>query len=337
MKTLGVLAVALLAGCAGVTDIVAKREQLYGAKPVNVESPAPAAYALASVAAKAEYSSRVGVAPNAIVGLVDAGIGAANSNCRAWLGAVSAAEARWREGETNVGVLSALISGALAASGVHRDVMTAFGLGSAGVQGYSQGFLTHALAMSDYDVQVKVREAMAVRARELRAQASAMTYPQAIDAIEDFAALCTPQAARALSRSAMIAVTASVAPTGAIAVTPAPAAAVSSSFVKDDNGARIIGYWSPADVVDKAREKQIRDWLDTHGFPVSITFFSHSKLHAEARKQLVQDLQIPEAGAAPVPPPAPAPPAPKPAPTSTAPAAADLAHVVRVLGLEPWR
>lgn len=291
--------VALLTGCAGITDVIQKREQLYGAKPLNVESPAPAAYALAAAAARTAYSSSIAAQPTTIPGYVDAGIAAANANCRAWLLAVSAAEQRWRQGETNANVIMALITGVLGAANVHHDVITAYGLGSAAVQGYSQGFLSNVLGMADYDLQVKVREAMGARARELRAQAGGFTYPQAVDAIEDYGALCTPQAAKALSRSALTAVTTTVAPSGAVATEPSPAATaaiagVTAAFSKDDSGERIVQYWSPGDVVNPAHEKQLRAWLDAHGFPVSVVFFSHSKLHAEARKQLIADLNIPE-------------------------------------------
>lgn len=299
MKRLVILGAAvLLAGCAGMTDVIQKREALYQAAPINPPTVRPSvdAYTQVLSAAQSAYVLRTdGSAPS----LLDAGIGAANANCRTWLGAVSAAEQRWRQGETNVGVLASLVTGILGAANVHHDMITAWGLGAAAWQGYSQGFLSNVLGMADYDLQTKVREAMIARAGELRAQAANMSYPQAVDAIEEYAMLCTPQAAKALSRSALVAVTTTVAPAGAITVAPAPMAPIValglSSYQKDDSGERIVAYWSPADVVDKTRETQIRKWLDTHGAPVSITFFAHAKIYEQARKQLVADLNIPEA------------------------------------------
>jgi predicted aspartyl protease len=77
------VAVALLAGCSGITDVIQKRESLYGAVPVNAVAPAPAAYELAIAAARKGYSASLDVQSNSVEGLVDAGISAANSNCRA--------------------------------------------------------------------------------------------------------------------------------------------------------------------------------------------------------------------------------------------------------------
>jgi hypothetical protein len=300
IKRLSMLvAVALLVGCSGITDVIQKRESLYGAVPVNAVAPAPAAYELAIDAARKGYSASLAVQPNSVEGLVDAGISAANSNCRAWLSAVSMAEARWRQGETNVGVLSALISGALAAAGVHRDVLTMWGLGSGAWQGYSQGFLSNVLGMADYDLQTKVREAMTTRARDLRGQASTMTYPQAIDAIDAYADLCTPQAAKALTRSALTAVTTTVAPSGAITTAPSPAAAgaaaaLSAQFQKDATGDRVIAYWIPGNVVDADHESKLLAWMQTNGVNTSIPFFAHAKIYDQARRQAVADLAIPE-------------------------------------------
>ena len=288
MRMFAVLAVAVaLAGCAGITDVIKQRDALYAAAPLNPPTlrPSMAAYGKALTAAQGAYASD-GSAPS----LVDAGISAANSNCRAWLGAVSMAEQRWRDGETNVGVLSALISGALAAGGVHRDVMTIFGLGSAAWQGYAQGFVTNVLGMSNYDLQVKVREAMLARAAELRAQAAGFTYPQAVDAIEEYQTLCTPQAAQALSRSALTATRTTVAPSGAITSAP-----ISSAFQRDDSSDRIIAWWIPGNVVNVERQDKLLAWMEKHGINVSIAFLANGKMYEAARKQVVADLNIPEA------------------------------------------
>jgi uncharacterized membrane protein YeaQ/YmgE (transglycosylase-associated protein family) len=289
MKILAVAAaLAALSGCAGISDVVQKREALYQAAPIHPPTlhPSADAYNKAMAAAQAAYAP---LTDGSALSMVDAGIGSANANCRAWLAAVSAAEQRWRQGEQNVGVLASLITGILGATNVHHDMITAWGLGSAAWQGYSQGFLSNVLGMSDYNLQTKVREAMATRAAELRAQAASLSYPQAVDAIEEYAMLCTPQAAKALSTSALTAVTATVAPTGAITVAP-----ITSTFLKDDSGERIVAWWMPGNVVNQAHQDQIRAWMDGHGAAVSIAFFANSKTYESARKQMVSDLQLPE-------------------------------------------
>lgn len=323
---LAIVAFFALTGCAGISEIVAKREALYKAAPVNPPSvhPGPDAYRKALSVASAEYGSRLGMGQTATVpALVDAGIAAANHQCRAWLGAVSAAEQRWRHGEQNISVIQALITGILAASGVHSDVILAYGLGVAAWQGYSQGFMQNVLVMADWDLQTKVREAMVARATELRSQAATMTYAQALDAIGEFETICTPQAARALSRSALAAVKTTIAPSGSIHTEPV---AVTSQYQpKDDSAERIGKYWAPGDQVDPQHEAQIRQWLDSKGVRTSITFFLHAPIYESARKQMVDELRIPAD------PPKPA--AVKPT-TGEAIRFSGREYVVRVLGLE---
>lgn len=303
----GIAALAMsVSGCAGMTDVIEKREALYQAAPLNPPKAHPAAdaYRKALATAQSAYTAHLGSAQASAspAELIDAGIVAANSNCRAWLGAVSAAEQRWRQGETNVSVLMSLITGILAAANVHNDVILAYGLGSAAYAGYSQGFVSNVLAMSDYDIQTKVREAMAERARALRTSQTAMTFPQAYDAIEEYQSICTPQSAKALARSAMTAVTTTVAPAGTITVAPAPvppavaaaaAAVASSAYLKDDSGDRILAYWTPTGQVDQPNQARLNAWMGEKGIFASIPFFAHSKLYELARKQLVADLNLP--------------------------------------------
>jgi hypothetical protein len=157
-----------------------------------------------------------------------------------------------------------------------------------------KGSWSNVLGMADYDLQTKVREAMTTRARDLRVQASTMTYPQAIDAIDAYAELCTPQAAKALTRSALTAVTTTVAPSGAISAAPVAATAVLASVaVKESEGDRIVQWWAPGNVVQQDREDKLIAWMGAHGVNTSIAFFATAKGYGDLRKQAVADLAIP--------------------------------------------
>ena len=35
-------------------------------------------------------------------------------------------------------------------------------------------------------------------------------------------------------------------------------------------------------------------WMDAHGVTVSITFFAHTEMYEQERKQMVADLNLPE-------------------------------------------
>jgi hypothetical protein len=289
MRLLAGLALLALTGCAGLMDIVAQRKALYAPEPLYTESPAAGAYAIALANAKKAYANAPPASPSAVAEYVDAGIAQANHSCRAWLNAVSQAQLRFAQGEANLGVLQGLIVGILAASNVHRDVIAAYGLGSAAIAGYEQGFVANVLFMSDWATQTKVREAMAQRAGELRAKPP-LTYPAAVDAIEEYAMLCQPQAAKAMASSALTATKTTVTPAGTIQSTPIET--VNSGAVKDDSGERIIAYWIPGNVVNPEREARLIDWMREHAINTSIPYFAHAKLYAAARQQAVADLQI---------------------------------------------
>lgn len=213
------LAVAL-SGCAGMTDIIAKQETLYAPKAFQAGSQEDAYRVAAAAAKKAFAASMDRPGFSSVTAMIDAGIATANGKCREWLGKVSAAELRWEQGEGNLSVTQGLITGALGAIGVHRDVMTVFGLGSAGLAGYNANFHQTALGMADYAYQAKMREVMQLRADELKAQAGAMTYPEAIDRLEDYASLCSAQAAKAAARSSLNATVTRATPAGTLTSTP---------------------------------------------------------------------------------------------------------------------
>jgi hypothetical protein len=203
MKTFAAFALiiiaAVLSGCAGMTDVIAHRETLYAPKAFQAGSQEDA-YRVAAAAGKAHYGTSV-AGDKAVPAMIDAGIATANGKCREWLAKVSAAELRWDAGEGNLSVAQGLITGAA-------------------VAGYEQNFRATALGMSDYALQAKLREVMQLRADELKAQAGSMTYPEAIDRLEDYAALCSVQAAKAAARSSLNATITRATPAGTLTSTP---------------------------------------------------------------------------------------------------------------------
>lgn len=285
MRVICIAAVAALLGGCSALDVVKKQDTLYAPVPITTESPARSIYSLAQAAAKASYKPDA-AAP--IPAYIDAGITMVEHNCRAWLQAVSMADLRFKQGEANVNVLQALMVGIMGAAGVHHDVFTVFGLGSAAYAGYTENFAASVLFMADYDLQSKVREAMATRAAELRASAATLTYPQAVGAIEAYQEICLPQTAKAMQRGALQVTTTTISPAGSIQSAP-----VSVAFQKDDSTDRIVRYWLPGNVENAFNRDQLRTWLDSHGFPVAITVFAHGATYAAARQQMINELRIP--------------------------------------------
>lgn len=224
MKSLLALPLLLmLVGCAGLTDVIADRT-LYAPAPLNAAksksatSPALAAYQAAHAAVQKANSAMLPKADpaDAVFALVDAGIAAANSNCRSWFSAVSAAELRFAQGEGNLGVVENAITGVLGAAKASYGLITGYGIAATALEGYNQNFRSSVLGIADYDLQSKITEIMAERAAAMRAAGRTMTYPQALDAIDAYAGLCTPQAARATVKSAMGATSTVATPTGAL-------------------------------------------------------------------------------------------------------------------------
>lgn len=214
----------LLSGCAGMSDVIGNQQALYAPAPLNAAksksaiAPALSAYQAAFAAAHAAYLGELKkTAPaDAIVVLVDAGIAAANGNCRTWFSAVSKAEQRFAQGEGNLGVLENAITGVLGAAKAGYGLITGYGIAATALEGYNQNFHSSVLGIADYDLQSKIIEIMTVRARELRATARDLTYPQAIDAIDAYVGLCTPQAAKATVKSSLGATSTVATPSGAL-------------------------------------------------------------------------------------------------------------------------
>lgn len=313
-----VLVAALLTGCAGLSDVIERRQQLYAPKPLSVGS-AVSAYQSASAAAKAGYQSALGgLSANPIAAMVDSGIAAANHQCRQWLTAVNLASQKWEHGQGNLSVLHALLTGILGAVGAHSDLVTAYGLGSAAFVGYNRQFEHAVLAMADADIQAKLLEVMAARATQLRAEASTMSYPMALDAIEGYSALCSPSAAKAAVRSslAVTAVTATPAGTIVAAVAPAPKieavpiaqTPVARIPVAADAGqtpvspAAVLGIAAPprddtperisAYLTDQSRVERVRQWMAVRGINVTVPAFVNGRGYESARRMLIADFGI---------------------------------------------
>lgn len=212
----------LLAGCAGITDVISNQQALYAPAPLNATkgkvAPSLTDYQAAHAAAQAAYTRGLkSVAPgDVVVVLIDAGIVAANSNCRTWFAAVSNAELRFAQGQGNLGVVENAITGVLGAAKASYGLITGYGIAATALEGYNSNFHSSVLGMADYDLQAKITEIMAVRAEELRAGARGMTYPQANDAIDAYVSLCTPQAAKATVKSTLGATNTTVTATGAL-------------------------------------------------------------------------------------------------------------------------
>lgn len=212
---IALIAASLLPGCAGMTDIIDKQKSLYAPKAFNSGS-ADEPYKIAAAAARTAYTKAVNSGDRApIPDMIDAGIVASNGKCREWLEKLSAADLRWRQGEGNIGVLQGLITGALGAAGAAADVFTVYGLGSAALAGFNANFHSSVLGMADPDMQAKLLEVRAARAREMRSDPPP-TYPQAIDALEEYERLCTPEAAKAAARSAMTSTVTVASPAGTL-------------------------------------------------------------------------------------------------------------------------
>jgi hypothetical protein len=208
MKLLAALAaLLLLCGCSGMTNVIKERSALYGpATLTEPDKPSPAllAYQAAAKAADTEFAKLLADKPNAAtVAYVDAGITAINGNCRAWLSAVSYADMRWQQGEANLNVGLAALGAVTAAAKASYDLLTGMGIATTALMGYNQTFRDSVLGMADPALQEKVWQLMSAKAVDIRGRMVALTYPQAADALGEYAALCTPWAAKAAVRSAL--------------------------------------------------------------------------------------------------------------------------------------
>jgi hypothetical protein len=206
---------AVLSGCSNLPSVISQSDTLYAPRAFEAGSQADA-YRIAATAAKAAYATTAKQAANPIAAMVDAGIATANGVCRDWLGKVNAAELRWATGAGNISLLESAVTGILGAVGAHSSVVASYGIGATALNGYTANFHSSVLGMADYALQSKLWEIMDARATELRTESAAMSYPAALDALEGYAALCTPQAARAAARSSMASTLTRATPAGTI-------------------------------------------------------------------------------------------------------------------------
>ena len=211
------LAALLLTGCAGITDV--RQDQLYAPKPLNVASKTPAAVTtyrqLLKAAENAYEADALKAKPTPAV-LIDTGIVAANANCRAWFAAVSDAERRFVQGQGNVGVVENAITAILGLAKASSGLVAAYGIGATAFEGYSSNYHSSVLSLGQHDIQSAVKNVMVQRANELRAQASSMTFPQAVDALDGYSRICSPETAIAITKSALSATTVTVDQAGAL-------------------------------------------------------------------------------------------------------------------------
>lgn len=322
MRLAALLFVVTLAGCSGMSKVIADREALAKPAPLTVPDPAAvapavAAYRIVSAAAQQAYLADVAKMPPTPTALVDIGISAANNSCRDWFDALSRAEIEYKFGRGNVAIIKAALTTALSAVQASYGLMTGLGILSTADEAFAQQFQSSVLALADYSLQQKVWQVMGSRAAELRA--SAFTYPQALDAIRAYGSLCLPQAAGEIVKSALNATETKVSPAGTFSTTT-----ISSAFIRDDSGERIVQFWAPGNQINEANEARLLAWMKSAGVNTSITFFASSKLYEAARKQAVTDLGIPPVGQV----------APPVAPTSErTPEVRDGAFIARALGL----
>jgi hypothetical protein len=288
IKLLCVIAAVMLQGCAGWTDVIKNRNNLYGPVPLNAAESAPALNAYRVTLAMGEKRYMDALTGDTLFAMVDSGIAAANGNCRKFFTDVSYADLVFKEGIGNQSVAMSAITAVLGAAKASYDVIAAWGIGTAALSAYNANFITSVLSMADYNIQSKVWEVMQSRAVTLRAEAPSMTYPQAVDAVAAYAVLCLPQAATAMLKSTLTATTTTVAPSGVLQST-----AITAPYLRDDSSERIAAYWMPNAVIVPEHRDRMQAWLDAHSIVVSLAFFNNSKTYEAARKQMVADLALP--------------------------------------------
>lgn len=222
-KTILALCVVSLSGCASFTDVFKNQNKLYGPAPLNTVSTSTAMglYNTTLAAVQAGYANSLVNAPpdQQVAALIEAGIGAANANCRAWFALTSDAERKFTQGRGNVGILENAITAVLGLTQASSTLVSAYGIGAAGYEAYTNNFEASVLSIGHPDIQASLRSLMDSSAANLRASESTMTFPQAIDALDAYAALCSYQMARAVTSTALNGVNVSVSRTGALTAT----------------------------------------------------------------------------------------------------------------------
>lgn len=208
VRTVGITAiVALMTGCAGMQEIVERQDKLRAPAPLLAARALPsitAAYRKAAHAAEEKFVESIKAGDMA--GLVDAGIAASNANCRAWFAALSEADRRWTQGEGDQGIMGNLITATLGAIGAHSSAVAAYGIGATALSAYNSNFRTSILTMAQPELQAAVLRMMEARANELRGRAATLTYPRAVDALDDYARICTAANAAAITSAALQAI-----------------------------------------------------------------------------------------------------------------------------------
>jgi hypothetical protein len=287
MRILAALFVVALAGCS--INPLKERERLFAPERLNAPTSRDAfvdSYAQALVNAQAS-PTRTNVAA-----YVDAGNALNARNCSEWLNRVTMARRGLLASDHNLAVAGGLVTTLAGIFSWPARTVALLGAGQVAVQGLGENLQTDALAApSPYQTQSTLLGMLNACSDQLTADAPGLKFSQAYARLETCARACTHEAAQATASNALAQTVTTVNPTsGALTTT-----AVSSSFQKDDSGARIIAYWMRGSVVDKTADANLKAWMREHGIESSVPFLAHSKLYEAARKQAVQDLGIPEA------------------------------------------
>lgn len=217
---LAMAAIVALSGCSNMTEIIAKREALYAPAKLHAggsSGPARVAFRKAEVAAARNYSAQMTVPEGIpIKDYVDSGIAASNSDCRDWFARLNGDASRWNHDEANLNLVGNAITALLGAVEAPYKLIAGYGIAATAITGYNTNFQATILAMSDPDLQMKVRQIMTAQAATLRARSEAMTYPEALNALEEYHDLCSAQTAHAAVKSALGATVTTATPTGVL-------------------------------------------------------------------------------------------------------------------------
>lgn len=215
--------IAVLSGCSNLAQVYRDRQALYAPEPLNekvppTQSAATTAYRSVLAKAQAEYLSNVdnGDPQNRVVALVETGIASANNNCREWFTLVTLADSQYEQGTSNLSLVGNAITATLGALQASYALITGYGIAATLVSGWNGNFKASVLGMADHDLQAKVNQIMLDRAGELRVEAPNMTFPQATDALSQYAVLCLPHSAKAAAKSALSSTVTTVTPSGAL-------------------------------------------------------------------------------------------------------------------------
>lgn len=261
--------------------------------PVRIDPTADAADYQRAIAKMREFAA---AQPVTIESYVLEGIALTGANCRVWLRSIDDAQRRFDATRQNGNVLASLGVAVMGLVGATPALVGSYGAAMTAANGFADNYDAGlAIGPTSQNVAARIMELRESYAKQLRADASSLTFPEARNRLNALDDLCSRSTANALVNGSLANTTATVTATGTVTTTatPAAAAAISSSFVRDDSGTRIVAYWMPAGTVDAAHDAALKAWMTANGVNVSVPFLAHSKLYEAARAKAVGDLGIP--------------------------------------------